>query len=545
MFRKANKTAAGKRKRKILIGAACCAGILLALIPLSYFWLLSWLQGDGFRSTLEETLSNKMKADITIPAPLQIDGDTVKLTAASWESKDFLKKAEVKGISTQINRGELLDRRLHATLISLNELSVNMDTKKETLKTYPEEEDGFFRSFTPLTYTADRVECSNTAATLTFRRSDAKKKPNRYTLKGSSFTATPLIGKENAWQVKLRNGTLTTSHSYLAKSSIRQALLSYADNTVNLTECQLALTKGNMDATGSFHTKNKDWSLNIGVGNADVERLLSDSWQEILTGEFSGNLKMAGKRRVIHTADGTFSLRKGRFRALSFVMRYISSDDRSDYALRIPGQQAATDYLENTFKLIEINTADCDIRFPHTDKARNITDAWLFDNINIRTKNDEVRVQGHVIMEQDNKMHGSIRVGINEKNINEFLELTTEPFRTVISACIPRLFNATGDEGFRWININLSGSGDEPRQDFSVRVQEIIRELGPEILLNTAADTVKSGLNLLPGMGQDTPEEPEAEQTDTESPGSKSLIDTATDAADDIINTGIKAIPFF
>ena len=61
----------------------------------------------------------------------------------------------------------------------------------------------------------------------------------------------------------------------------------------------------------------------------------------------------------------------------------------------------------------------------------------------------------------------------------------------------------------------------------------------------TAADTVKSGLNLLPGMGQDDTSEPDAESTDSDRPGSKSLMDTATDAADDIINTGIKAIPFF
>ena len=545
MFHKAGKTASSKRKRKVLIGAACCLGVFLALIPLSYFWLLSWLQGEGFRSTLEEKLSNKLKADVTLPAPLQIDGDTVKMAALEWNSKDLLKEAEVKGISSQINRGELLDKCLHATLITIKELNVNIDTKKETLKKYPSEEDGFLSNFTPDTYLADRVECSNTSATLTFRRSDVKKKPNRYSLKGSTFVATPIVGKANAWQVKLRNGTLTTSHSYLAKSSIRQALLNYSDDTITLSECQLALTKGNMDATGSFHIKNKDWNLNIGVGNADVERLLSDSWQEILTGEFSGNLKMAGKRRKIRTADGTFSLRKGRFRALSFVMKYMGSSGRADLALRLPGQQAATDYLENTFKLIEISTADCDIRFPHTDQARSITDAWLFDNINIRTKNDEVRVVGHIILEQDNKMHGSIRIGINEKNINEFLELTTEPYRSIISACIPRLFNATGDEGFRWININLSGTGEQPRQDFSVRVQEIINTLGPDVLLNKAADTVKSGLNLLPGMNTDNEAvEQSDEAQSTEKPADKGLIDTATDAADDIINTGIKAIPF-
>ncbi len=536
-------------KRKFLIIAACCFGVLPALIPICYFWLLSWLQGDSFRSKLEETLSNKLKADITLPAPLQLDGDTVKLASVEWSSKDFLKKAEIKGINTRINRGELWDKCLHATQITVKEISAEMDTKKEQLKNYPEKEGGFFSNFTPDTYIADRIECGNTSATLTLRRSDPKKKPYRYSLKGSSMTATPIAGKKNAWHAGLRNGTLITSHSYLAKSSIRHAMLDYANDTVTLSECQLALTKGNMDATGSFNIKNKDWNLSIGVGNADVERLLSESWQEILTGEFSGNLKMNGKRRVIHSADGQFSLRKGRFRALSFVMRYIGSSDRADLALRIPGQQAATDYLEDTFKLIEISVADCDIRFPHTNKARNIKQAWLFDNINIRTKNDEVRVQGHVILEQDGKLHGSICIGINEKNIEEFLSLTTEPFRSIISAFIPRLFTAKGDEGFRWVNINLSGSSDEPRQDFSARVREITNVLNPGALLDSATGAVSEGLNMLQGSGDDAapaPQTPEAETDKAPAPkGSKSLIETATDSAGDVLETGIKAIPFF
>ena len=157
----------------------------------------------------------------------------------------------------------------------------------------------------------DRVECARVNADLTFRRSEKSKAPFKYALKGSTLTATPLKGNIDSWQIKLRNGTFSTSHRYLAKSSIRYALFEYANDRLQLTDCQLALTKGNMDLTGSFGIKDKNWDMNLSVGNADVERLLSEQWREILTGEFSGTLKMDGKRRVVNKANGRFSLRKG------------------------------------------------------------------------------------------------------------------------------------------------------------------------------------------------------------------------------------------
>lgn len=539
MFRKRGQSAASKRKRKFLITLGCIVGGILALLPVSYFWLLSWLQGDGFRGTLEEKLSNKTKAEVTIPAPLQLDGCNVELPGVKLHGTTFLKEAEVTGIKAEINRSELFDRCLHAPLVSIRNLRLRMDTRKEAPGVYPDDEAGFLSRFTPNRYLVDRIECTNTEALLNIRRSDSGKKPYRYELRGSTFVASPISGQENAWQVKLRNGTLSTSHRYLAKSSLRHAILHYADDTVTLSECQLALTKGNMDATGSFHVKKKDWSLSVGVGNADVERLLSESWQEILTGEFSGNLKMSGKGQDIRSADGHLSLRKGRFRALSFVLRYLGSGDRADMAIKIPGQQAATDYLEDTFKLIEISRADCNIRFPHTDEARDIEQAWLFDSLDIRTKKDELRLMGHIIIEQDGSLHGTISIGINENNINEFIELTTEPIQSLIRAGINKLLNAEGPEGFRWVNINLSGTSDAPQQDFSVRVQKIMQSLSADAILNTAAETVKSGLDVLP-FG------PKTEEKDAKQPtkGDGTLLDAAEDTANQIIDTGMDVIPF-
>lgn len=541
MFRKRGQNAANKRRRKFLITIAFIICGMIALIPICYFWLISWLQGEGFRDKLEETLSNKTKAEITIPAPLRLDGANIELKGIEWLGTSFIKEAEVSGIQAEINRGELFNRCLHAPKVSIRNLRLKLDTRKDSPKEYPDEAAGFFSSFTPNRYKVDRIECSNTDTTLTIRRSDSRKKPYRYDLKGSTFVATPIIGSDNDWLVKLRDGTLSTTHKYLAKSSLRQALLHYSDNTVTLSECQLALTKGNMDAAGSYHVKKKDWTLSIGVGNADVERLLSESWQEVLTGEFSGNIKMSGKGKNINSANGHLSLSKGRFRALSFVLRYLGSQDRADMALRIPGQQAATDYLEDTFKLIEISRADCNISFPHDDKMRDIEKAWLFDNLDIRTKQNQVRLMGHVIIEQDGSLHGSIRIGINEKNINEFLELTTEPIQTLIRTGIHRLLNAEGPKGFRWVNINLSGTSDEPQQDFSVRVQKILQSLSADAILNKATETVKEGLNILP-FGKGTKEKDGVEKKHEQKDGT--IIETAEDTAIQILDTGIDAIPF-
>lgn len=513
---------------------------LVAILVVGYFWLMGWLQGDGFREQLQERLSNKTKTDFSIPVPLRIQGGNVKLHSIEIDGTDFLKEAKVKEISTVIERSELLNRLLYAPVVTIKEMNVRMDSLKEPAKIYPDDSDSsFFSSFTPNRYLTDRVECARINADLTFRRSEKSKVPFKYALKGSTLTATPLKGNIDSWQIKLRNGTFSTSHRYLAKSSIRYALFEYANDRLQLTDCQLALTKGNMDLTGSFGIKDKSWDMNLSVGNADVERLLSEQWREILTGEFSGTLKMDGKRRVVNKANGRFSLRKGRFKALSFISLYLSSDERADKALRIPGQQAATDYLEKTFNIVEISQADCDIRFPHADKTKDIDRAWLFDNIDVRTKDDSLRMAGHIIMELDGKLHGTIKIGINKNVVDEFLSHTTLPFTPIFSAAIPRLFNAEGDAGFHWVNINMSGTNDSPQQDLSARVKELTRSLMPDSILDTINSAAEVGKGLLPGNSEKNDDTPDDKQRPA------SLLESATDTASDMIDSGLKALPLF
>lgn len=536
--RRGNKNVSCTKRKLMLWGIGSVVG-LVAILVVGYFWLMGWLQGDGFREQLQERLSNKTKTDFSIPVPLRLQGGNVKLHSIEIDGTDFLKEAEVKEISTVIERSELLNRLLYAPVVTIKEMNVRMDSLKEPAKIYPDDlGSSFFSSFTPNRYLTDRVECARINADLTFRRSEKSKAPFKYALKGSTLTATPLKGNIDSWQIKLRNGTFSTSHRYLAKSSIRYALFEYANDRLQLTDCQLALTKGNMDLTGSFGIKDKSWDMNLSVGNADVERLLSEQWREILTGEFSGTLKMDGKRRVVNKANGRFSLRKGRFKALSFISLYLSSDERADKALRIPGQQAATDYLEKTFNIVEISQADCDIRFPHADKTKDIDRAWLFDNIDVRTKDDSLRMAGHIIMELDGKLHGTIKIGINKNVVDEFLSHTTLPFTPIFSAAIPRLFNAEGDAGFHWVNINMSGTNDSPQQDLSARVKELTRSLMPDSILDTINSAAEVGKGLLPGNSEknDTPD-------DKQRPAS--LLESATDTASDIIDSGLKALPLF
>lgn len=533
-----SKRVAGKRTKKILIWSLCGLAGIFVVILAGYFWLMSWLQGDEFRQTMETELSSKLQSDVSVLAPLQIDGSNVRLAAVSTHGTRYIKNAEVKGIQAGIDRGALWNRILHAENVLLGEFNITIDNKKEKSKEYPEpEEGGFFSRFAPNTVAVDRVECSKAGAKLILRRTDPSKEPNEYTISGSTFTATPVAKNIEHWKIELRKGTFNTSHRFLAESKINKAGFEYKDNIITLTDCQLALPKGNMNATGNFNLKNKDWQIQLSAGNADISPLLSKEFCDILTGEFSGHLHMTGTRKVIHKAEGHITLTKGKFLAISALSQFISSKARGDKALHIPGQDKASKYLEKTFKIVKIDSADCDIRFPHTDKARNIENAWLFDKIDIRTQDDKIRLVGHVIIEQDGKLHGAIRIGISKICVNEFLSLTTEPFHSLFNMAIPKLFNASGEEGFHWININLSGTTDKPQQDLSARAKEVMASLNPVDTLTKAGAAIWRDITDKPKPSEDVPARSGQEES------GNSLIETATDTATDVIKTGVDLIP--
>lgn len=530
------------RFRRLFIWSGSIAAAIVLLAMLGLYWLVQWLQGDSFRTTLADDLSSKTKSEVNIPSNLHIDGQTFTLPSIHYKGTELLKKAQVSGITAEIVRSELWDRHLHATNLSLNNLDVNLDTLKEQPLKQEEEDDGssFWDNFTPNTFGVDRVECAKANAKLTFRRSDLKKKPGVYSISGTSFTAVPIDGKIDKWQLHLQDGTLSTSHAYLAKCSIRQADMMYADGVISLKDGQLALNRGNMNAEGSFNTKTKKWHAALSVGNADIHRLLtSESLKNNLAGEFSADFSISGKRRVIDKAKGDFSLKKGQFKALSYIMAYLGSKDRKDLAMRFPHQQAALDFIEKKFKLIEISKADFQISYPYSNAY--IKNAWLFDNITIHALDDNLRIQGHVIIEQDTRLHGTLHIGLRKTLLTDFIaQLAGEGIQAKADLLIQHLFKEDANEDFIRITINLSGTTSAPQEDFTPRIKRLT-ELGAT--LGAAKDFLGKGMGLLTGKPeQPTPQTNEEPATPPAAPA-QDLIDSAEKIYTDGLNTGKQLIP--
>lgn len=533
------------RLRCFFIWSGSIAAALVLLAILGFYWLMQWLQGDGFRESLADNLSNKTESEVTIPANLRIDGSSLSLPELQYKGTQLLKKAKVKGISTEVVRGDLWDRYFHATHLAINSLDVHLDTLKEPPIPRKNDDSGlFWENFTPNTFGIDKVECAKANAKLTFRRSDKKKKPGIYSISGTTFTAIPIDGSIDKWQLHLQDGTLSTSHSYLAKCSIRQADMVYTDGIISLKDGQLALNRGNMNAEGSFDTKNKIWSASLSVGNADIHRLLaSESLKNNLVGEFSADFSISGKRRVIHKASGDFSLKKGQFKALSYIMAYLGSKDRKDLAMRFPYQQAALDYIEEKFKLIKISKADFQITFPYSNDY--IKNAWLFDNITIHAMEDNLRIQGHVIIEQDSRLHGTLHIGLRKTVISEFIgQLTGDGIQAKADMLLQHLFKDDADSDFIRIAINLSGTTSAPQEDFTPRIKRLT-ELGAT--LGAAKDLLGKGMGILTGKKEQepAPDEPPAETqtTPTSTPPAPSLPDIAEKVYTNGINTGKQLIP--
>ncbi len=534
------------RLGRLFIWSGSIAAALVLLSVLGLYWLVQWLQGDSFRESLADNLSHKTESEVTIPANLNIDGSTFSLPEIQYKGTQILKKAEVAGITAEVVRGDLWNRCFHATNLGINSLDIRLDTLKEP--PFPPKDDddagSFWENFTPDTICIDKVECAKANVKLTFRRSDKKKNPGIYSISGTTFTAMPIAGAIDKWQLHLQDGTLATSHSYLAKCSIRQADMVYADGIVSLKDGQLALNRGNMNAEGSFDTKNKNWNVSLSVGNADIHRLLaSDSLKNNLAGEFSADFSISGKRRVIHKASGDFSLKKGQFKALSYIMAYLGSKDRKDLAMRFPLQQAALDYVEEKFKLVKISKADFRITFPYSNAY--IKNAWLFDNIAIHAMEDNLRIQGHIIIEQDTRLHGTLHIGLRKAIISDFIgQLAGDGIQEKADILLQHLFKEDDDSDFIRITINLSGTTSAPQEDFTPRIKRL-SELGST--LGAAKDLLGKGMGILTGNKEEqpTPDAPPAETNNApaSAPTTPSLPDAAEKIFSDGINTGKQLIP--
>lgn len=463
-----NKAESGKRMQRVLLWCAVAAACLLVAGIAAWFQTLAYLQGDAFRRVLAEHLrASARAAELSLHSNLRIDGDRVEEDGLTLSGAASLRSARAGHISMELDRTALLGRAVHIRKISVDDgelvfesaspAKANKQSGQRKTKPTPTgaasaatmpvkaEKKSFFH---PKRQELDLLECK--AADLIFRRGEQS-----ISLLNSTLTSSPM--KKGGWQHQLENGRVHTSFDFLRGASLKSAVITQEGERLDLTDCRLMLSPGEMRVRAHADSCTNKWSANIALNKASASPLLHGDWQKRLNGELFGKLTLTGSMSALEAGEGYLSLQQGVLEGLPFLS-----------ALPAGGGYP--------YRHLELEKAECRISYPYEAPELHLHDAWLFDGINIRSAGGWLRVQGHIIIAADHSLGGTLTIGIP----------ATVAQTLPAADALHSIFNAQGEAGYAWLNLNLSGTLEEPEEDLSVRCAALMQNLLPQAAAKTA-----------------------------------------------------------
>ncbi len=507
------------RLRRIIVISAIVFVSLIILLVAGYSQLMSYLQGNDFRRKMADTMRGATgAASVELASNLSINGNRVSTEGISLTSLKNVREARASRISVELDRTALFSRKLHIHKLSMEETVLDLNTatesasaagtrkskgrknvKKKNKQQAVKKENA--SSFRLQEFELEQLECRDADLHLTHN-------DQAYQLLGADITASPAprIGAD-AWQMTAENARLHTPFTFLRDSSVKSATAVYHNNKVDMTECRIMLTPGEMRVKAYYDVKPGNWSADLQVNKGDLHRILNDDWKKRITGELYGRLMLTGEKGGVATGSGSFSVQNGVLEGLPFFSQ-------------LP--------VGNTYpyRSIDIEKADCQILYPYN--GDKIKDAWLFDKINIRSRDGSFLVYGHVLIGSDRSLGGTLTIGV-PKNLTTLLPLAPEELTG-------KLFTAKGDDdAYLWVNMNLSGTLDKPQEDLSIRIATLagqnLSQFLKEIPKGSAADLLNTLLQQKPA-GQ-----PDESRNETPAQPSGNIINDAANAAGSLLNS--------
>ncbi len=516
MARRAKRTASASRrggrdkkkislKIKVLISLAITIVAITLLLTGAYYGVKSYIQNDAFRAKLEDTTKNLTQSDYTrISHPLKLDDEKIVLKSMELARKDFLQGLAILGTEITFKQSALYDKKLHVTNANLDELSILIDlTKGSTpLPAIQQAERSIFDGLIPTEYRVDQIRCEN--ANLLLANDGTLVNLSNFAMAASPKSPLSM----NSWKIALRRGYIETSFELVKRCLVESANINITPEGYTLDDCRIMLSPGDIQVKAAYSNATKGWTAEIQSNKADVKHLLNESWKAKLSGELFCKALLRGNGNGITIANGRLYMQKGLVEALPLL---------NDVKMR----------NSYPYRNLVIHEASCKVTYPYTEESLNISDAWLFDDIDIQSKG-KIQVKGHVIVGKDRSLGGSLLIGLPQAVVST---LSSGEESTV-----SQIFNAGSDETYAWLRINLSGTIDDPKQDLSIRLEQ----MATTYALSQADSAANTILKLIGGASSndedDNDNDDEADKSDS-SEEAPSLFQQGSDAAKGLLES--------
>lgn len=435
------------------LGFIACTLILL----LAYFGLTNYIESKSFRETLEEQARKVSNAEFfSIPENIQLDGGHITLPFVEIRNASIIKEAELKNINIEIDRKSILSDKLHIEKIELGSISAKIDLSENLSSTTAEPKGILLQDILPKDISISSIKSKKTSLNLIH-------KGLSYNLSNSQIQATPIErGEIELWDIHITQGKITSPLSYLQRSTLESARIKSDKDRYSLLRSRILLNPGEITSRGNYFKKSHQWDLRMIADKANVERILNPNWKKRISGELSGMIDIKGEKQQIKHVHGKLHVKNGLFEAVPILSKLNFNKT-------------------NPYRSVKLTKAECRIRYPYSTPHLKEEKAWLFDKIHIISPY-KIEIRGHVIIGDDRSLAGTLQVGIPEKIVAEIVEKSI-PNQT---SAISQLFMRKSSSKLLWININLSGTVDEPKQDLSIRIASLLDQVIGENIQKTA-----------------------------------------------------------
>ena len=437
----------------------------ILLIPGGYIWLKNYLRSEGFRSMVNQKVSQVLEVEAAFDE-FQWDGMEVTAPTFIAEGPDLIRRIEADELKAEVRFGPLLGKRVETDSLQLSRLHVEVDVAKDG----PQFEE-------------------NRRQVVKFEHALIDELSGTVNMGGTALRWSGIRGLlrpgqgRGSYEGVLTRGQLLTPLTLFPRLALEQADLRYTEygELILKSGSWKVFSSGQLETGGFLDFRVGDFDFEGKLKDVQCDEVVPEDWAKRITGELRSDFTVSGKIGNIPLITGELQLSNGHLTALPVLDRIAS--------------------YTSTERFRRLSLRNANLEFMHKGDRLELT------NIDIVSEG-LLRIEGSLTID-GGQLDGDLRLGLTPSTLSR------------IPGAAHRVFEP-GTDGLHWTPVKISGTTDSPQEDLSDRLiaagfewmyemvnGELVLKSGGKVagdlgraLWNTGGTAVDIGADIL-GRGSD------------------------------------------
>ena len=467
--RRARRRAGSSRgsNTRVWVGRLTVGMLVLGalLVPGGYIWLKSYLRSEGFRSMVNQKVSQVLDVEAAFD---KFKWDGMEITAPIFiaDGKGLIQRIEADELKTEVRFGPLLSRRLETEDLRLRRLHVEIDATRESPQ---------FEKNSQGTVKFESARIDEISGTVDF---------GERALRWSGMRGLFKPGQgPGSYDASLTRGQLLTPLALFPRLDLQEADLRYTEDgeLILKSGSWKVFSSGWMDTRGFVNFTGGDFDFDGSLRDVQCAEVVPEDWAKRITGDLMSDFRVKGEFGKSPVITGNLRLSDGHLTALPVLDR-IASYTATERFRRLSLRAAELEYTKSGDRL----------------DLKNI----------VIVSDGLLRIEGSLTI-NGGQLDGDLMLGLTPSTLSR------------IPVAAHRVFEP-GTGGLHWTPVKISGTTESPQEDLSDRLiaagfewmyemvnGELVLKSGGKLagdlgkaLWNTGGTAVELGADIL-GRGSD------------------------------------------